>query len=156
MVPFPKLTIWLDTKHVNRFKKIEVVQYLLSDHHRIKLVFNKNKNTRKPTYSCKLNNSLLSDNFVKCALCFPNCLMPCRDQWVHILHFLSWGIQVLLHTMLEGWSRVWNSCSLQDSGLAGSGKKTFSEDFSVTAFVDDRSSFVTSCHLAMKPTMKNY
>ena len=37
----------------------------------------------------KLNNILLSDNFVKCALCFPNCLMPCRDQWVHILHFLS-------------------------------------------------------------------
>jgi hypothetical protein len=31
----------------------------------IRLAFNNNKNNRKPTYSCKLNNSLLNDNLVR-------------------------------------------------------------------------------------------
>jgi hypothetical protein len=35
---------------------------ILSDHYGLKLVFNSNKNNRKPTYTWKLNNSLLNDN----------------------------------------------------------------------------------------------
>ena len=38
---------------------------ILSDHHGINLDFNNNKNTRKPTYSLKLNNFLLNDNLVR-------------------------------------------------------------------------------------------
>ena len=49
-------------KGLNRYKKIEIIPCILSDHHRLRLDFNNNKNNRKPTYSWKLNNSLLSDN----------------------------------------------------------------------------------------------
>jgi hypothetical protein len=35
---------------------------ILSDHHRIRLDFNSNKNNRKSTYSWKLKNSLLNGN----------------------------------------------------------------------------------------------
>ena len=37
----------------------------ISDHHALKLVFNNNKNNRKPTYTWKLNNALLNDNLIK-------------------------------------------------------------------------------------------
>ena len=45
--------------------KIEIIPCTLSDHHHLRLVFNNNKNNRKPTYTCKLNNILLNDNFIK-------------------------------------------------------------------------------------------
>jgi hypothetical protein len=47
---------------LNRWKKMELELYILSDHHKSSLVFNNNKNNRKPTYSWKLNNSLFNDN----------------------------------------------------------------------------------------------
>ena len=50
---------------LNRYKKIEITPCILSDHHRLRLVFNNNKNNRKPTYTWKLNNTLLNDNLVK-------------------------------------------------------------------------------------------
>jgi hypothetical protein len=50
---------------LNRYKKIETIPCILSDHHRLKLLFNNNINNRKPTYTWKLNNALLSDNLVK-------------------------------------------------------------------------------------------
>ena len=50
---------------LNRYKKIEIIPCILSDHHRLRLVFNSNKNNRKPTYTWKLNNALLNDNLVK-------------------------------------------------------------------------------------------
>jgi hypothetical protein len=34
---------------LNRYKKTEIIQYILSDHHRLRLVFNNNINQRKPT-----------------------------------------------------------------------------------------------------------
>jgi hypothetical protein len=34
---------------LNQYKKIEIMPCILSDHHRIKLVFSNNKNNRKPT-----------------------------------------------------------------------------------------------------------
>jgi hypothetical protein len=46
---------------LNRYKKIEVIAWVL---HRLRLIFNNNKNNRKPTYKWKLNNTLLN-NLVK-------------------------------------------------------------------------------------------
>ena len=50
---------------LNRYKKIAIIPWILSDHHRLRLVFNSNKNNRKSTYTWKLNNALLNDNLVK-------------------------------------------------------------------------------------------
>lgn len=52
---------------LNRHKTIEIIPCSLSDHHGFKLDFNNNRNNicRKPTYSCKLNNSLLNDHWVR-------------------------------------------------------------------------------------------
>ena len=44
---------------LNRYKKI------VFNHHRQRLDFNNDKNNRKPTYSWKLDNSLLNDNLVR-------------------------------------------------------------------------------------------
>jgi hypothetical protein len=49
---------------LNRYKKIEIIPCTLSDHNRLRLVFN-NKNNRKQTHTWKLNNTLLNDNLVK-------------------------------------------------------------------------------------------
>jgi hypothetical protein len=46
---------------LNRCKKTEIIP----DPYRLRLVFNSNRNNRKPTYTWKLNNALLSDNLVK-------------------------------------------------------------------------------------------
>jgi hypothetical protein len=48
-----------------RYKKIEMTPYILSEHSRLKLDFNKNRNSRKPTHSWELNHSLLIDLWVK-------------------------------------------------------------------------------------------
>jgi hypothetical protein len=50
---------------LNRYKMTEIIPCILSDHNRLGLVFNNNKNNRKATYTWKLNNTILSDNFVK-------------------------------------------------------------------------------------------
>jgi exonuclease III len=52
------------TTGLNRYKKIEIILFILLDHHRLRLVFNNNKNNRKPTYTWKLKNTLLNDNLV--------------------------------------------------------------------------------------------
>jgi hypothetical protein len=49
----------------NRYKKIEIISCILSDHHGLSLVFNNNKINRNPTYTWKLNNALLNDILVK-------------------------------------------------------------------------------------------
>jgi len=49
---------------LNRSRKIEIIPCMLSDHHDLKLVFNKIKG-RMPTYTWKLNKALLNDNLVK-------------------------------------------------------------------------------------------
>ena len=46
-------------------KNIEITPYIPSDQYGISLIFNKNINNRKPTYTLKLNNTLLNDNLVK-------------------------------------------------------------------------------------------
>ena len=50
---------------INRYKNIEIITCILSDHHRLRLIFNKNINNRKLTYTWKVNNNLLYDNSVK-------------------------------------------------------------------------------------------
>ena len=44
---------------------IKLIPCLLSDHYGIRVIFNCNKNNKKPTYTWKLNNSLLNDTLVK-------------------------------------------------------------------------------------------
>jgi hypothetical protein len=50
---------------LNKYKNIEIIPCILSDHHGLRLIFNKNINNRKPTFTWKLNNTLLNDNLVK-------------------------------------------------------------------------------------------
>jgi endonuclease/exonuclease/phosphatase (EEP) superfamily protein YafD len=50
---------------LNRYKNMEIITCILSDHHGLRLVFNKNKTNRNSTYTWKMNNALLNDNFVK-------------------------------------------------------------------------------------------
>jgi hypothetical protein len=50
---------------LKRYKNIEIVPCILSDHHGLRLIFNNNINNRKPTFTWKLNNTLLYDSLVK-------------------------------------------------------------------------------------------
>jgi hypothetical protein len=50
---------------LNRYKNIKIVRCILSDYHGLILIFNNYKNNRKPTFSWKLNNTLLNDTLVK-------------------------------------------------------------------------------------------
>ena len=50
---------------LNRYKNIEIVQCILSDHHGLRLIFNNNINNIKSTLTWKLNNTLLNDTLVK-------------------------------------------------------------------------------------------
>jgi hypothetical protein len=66
MVPHPKLTIYLVTKKGrHRYKNIEIVPWILSGHHGIRLIFNNSINNRKPKFTWKLKNTLLNDSLVK-------------------------------------------------------------------------------------------
>jgi exonuclease III len=48
---------------LNRYKNIEIVQCILSDHHGLRMIFS--INNRKPIFTWKLNNTLLNDTLVK-------------------------------------------------------------------------------------------
>ena len=50
---------------LNRYKNIEIVPCILSDHHGLRLIFNNNINNGKPTFTWKLNNTLLNNTLVK-------------------------------------------------------------------------------------------
>ena len=50
---------------LNIYKNIEIIPWTLSDHHRLRLIFNNNINKRKPTFTWKLNNTLLNATLVK-------------------------------------------------------------------------------------------
>jgi hypothetical protein len=41
---------------LNKYKRIDVIPCILTEYHGLRLVFNSNKNKRKPTYFWKLNN----------------------------------------------------------------------------------------------------
>jgi transglutaminase/protease-like cytokinesis protein 3 len=48
---------------LSKYKKIETIPYILSDHNALKLEIN-NKNNTKYANSCKLNNTFLNDQWV--------------------------------------------------------------------------------------------
>jgi hypothetical protein len=50
---------------LHRYKNVEIISCILSDHHGLRLTFNNNINKRKPTFTWKLNNTLLNDSLVK-------------------------------------------------------------------------------------------
>jgi endonuclease/exonuclease/phosphatase family metal-dependent hydrolase len=50
---------------LHRYKNIEIITCILSDHHGLRLIFNNNINNRNPTFTWKLNNTLLNDSLVK-------------------------------------------------------------------------------------------
>jgi hypothetical protein len=52
-------------KGLNRYKNFEIIPCILSDHHGLRLIFNSSINNRKPTFTWKLNNTLLNDTLVK-------------------------------------------------------------------------------------------
>jgi hypothetical protein len=50
---------------LSRYKDIEIIPKIPSDHHGLILIFNNNIKNRKKTYMWTLNNTLLNDNLVK-------------------------------------------------------------------------------------------
>ena len=50
---------------LNRYKKIEILPCLLSDHHGLRLFFHNKRENKKPICTCKLNNALLNYSRVK-------------------------------------------------------------------------------------------
>jgi hypothetical protein len=50
---------------IDHIKNIEIITYILSDHHGARLIINNNKNNRKTTFTWKLNNTLLNGTLVK-------------------------------------------------------------------------------------------
>jgi exonuclease III len=50
---------------LNRYKNNEIDHCILSDHHGLRLIFNNKINNRKPTFTWKLNNTVLNNNLVK-------------------------------------------------------------------------------------------
>jgi hypothetical protein len=53
------------SKNENKHTHIKIKQCILSDHHRLRLIFNSSINNRKPTFQWKLKNTLLNDTLVK-------------------------------------------------------------------------------------------
>jgi hypothetical protein len=49
---------------LNRYRNIEIVPCILSDHHGLRLIFNNNINNGKPTFTWKLKKILLNDTLV--------------------------------------------------------------------------------------------
>ena len=50
---------------LNRYENMKIIPCILSDHQRLRLIFNNNINKRKPTFTWKLNNTLLNDTLLK-------------------------------------------------------------------------------------------
>jgi hypothetical protein len=50
---------------LNRYKNVEIIPCILSDHHGLRLIFNDSINNRKPTFMWRLNNILLNDSLIK-------------------------------------------------------------------------------------------
>jgi hypothetical protein len=50
---------------LNRYKSIEIIPCILSDHCGLRLIFNNNIYNGKPTFTRKLKNTQLNDNLVK-------------------------------------------------------------------------------------------
>lgn len=51
--------------NLNRFKRIDIIQNIVSDHNEMKLGINNIKETKKLTKLCKLNNTLSNNWWIK-------------------------------------------------------------------------------------------
>jgi hypothetical protein len=49
---------------LRKYKKIEIISCILFDHNKLKVEINNKKNSRKYENNCKLNNTLLNDQWV--------------------------------------------------------------------------------------------
>jgi hypothetical protein len=49
---------------LNRYRNIEIIPCILSDHHGLRLIIINNINNTKQTFTWKLNNTLINDNLV--------------------------------------------------------------------------------------------
>jgi exonuclease III len=49
---------------LSKYKKFEIIPYILSDHNALKLEINNKKSSKKHTNNWKLNNTLLNDEWV--------------------------------------------------------------------------------------------
>jgi hypothetical protein len=47
------------------YKNIEIIPYILSDHHGLRQIFNNKINNKKPAFTGKMNNTLLNDTLVR-------------------------------------------------------------------------------------------
>jgi hypothetical protein len=62
---FPKIEMNLGHKaSLSKYKKIEIILCILSDHNALKLEINNKKSSKKHANNWKLNNTLLSDEWV--------------------------------------------------------------------------------------------
>jgi DNA-directed RNA polymerase specialized sigma subunit len=62
---FSKIDLILEHKaSFSKYKKIEIIPSILSDHNALKLELNNKNNSKKHANSWKLNNTLLSDQWV--------------------------------------------------------------------------------------------
>jgi hypothetical protein len=52
-------------KGLNRYENTEIISCILSDHHRLRLIFNNIRKNKKPTFKWKLKNTLLTGTLVK-------------------------------------------------------------------------------------------
>jgi hypothetical protein len=60
----PKIDhILLHKASLSKYKKIEIIPYIISDHNALKLELNNKNNNKKHTSSWKLNNTLLNDQW---------------------------------------------------------------------------------------------
>jgi exonuclease III len=50
---------------LHRYKNVEIIPCMISDHHGLRLIFNNSINNRKTAFTWKLNNTLLNDSLVK-------------------------------------------------------------------------------------------
>jgi hypothetical protein len=65
-VTFPKIDHIIGHKtNLNTYKNIDIIPCIVSDNNELRLNFKNNINNRNPTYTWKLNNTLLNYNLVK-------------------------------------------------------------------------------------------
>jgi hypothetical protein len=50
---------------LNRHKNTEIISCILPYQHGLRVIFNNNINNRKPTFTWKLNNTVLNDKLIK-------------------------------------------------------------------------------------------
>ena len=86
---------------LNKYEKIEIIPCILSDHHRLRLIFNNSKNNRKQ--SLDVPSFHLSSKLYLCNS-FHGCFVPTsKGQSVHTLFFVLLEFHVFCKWYLVSW-----------------------------------------------------